>query len=179
MIEFISLGSDCAVRYHLENLGLTKCAYPFDWVQSEKAESIIKLLTVENILENYIVKNTSHNFPKIDECWVEEKSQTLRIVDSSGVIFVHDLSNIYELPSVREKYRRRLERFKAIMLDASIKKILFRVCKNPADLEYLTSQFDKLGYVNYEIRIETFTNCRGSDWRKMDYDWHEFFRLTL
>merc|ERR1740130_2263067 len=40
--EFISLGSHCRVSMALENMGLRKAAYPFDWVRSPAA-GVLKL----------------------------------------------------------------------------------------------------------------------------------------
>jgi len=33
LMEIISLGSNCAVCYHLIELNLRNCAYPFDWTK--------------------------------------------------------------------------------------------------------------------------------------------------
>jgi len=44
--EFISLGSHCRVAMALENMGLRKSAYPFDWVRSS-AEGVLKCLETD------------------------------------------------------------------------------------------------------------------------------------
>jgi hypothetical protein len=173
-MRFISLGSDCSIRYHIEENGLVECSYPFDWVQTPTADCILKML-YGNFLENYKIKSKSQNFPKIDENWDDTRTATIRVVDlDTNITYVHDFVSPDDILSVREKYIRRLDRFKTDMLNPELEKILFRI-SNLDETAYLTSEFKKIGFTNFKIIPLSFKTVTGKCWKKLDYDWTGLF----
>lgn len=115
----ISLGEHCSAAAAARTYGIRQAAYPFDWVIS-RFDSLCRVLE----------DDFAHFF--------EEKSLRLRhdkhgVIDYYGFEFVHDLPTItvqtYNgedpieenilrsdwrefVPAVREKYRRRIDRFR-------------------------------------------------------------------
>jgi len=101
--HFISLGSFCSVAGELERFGLRDASYPFDWLVSD----------FKNVIN--LINNKFYDF--LNEKRLKQNT-TLRSVFADELIkmyFFHDF-NKYEplekqMPKVREKYERRINRF--------------------------------------------------------------------
>lgn len=113
MTEYISLGSNCSVAYHLTCLGLRTYGYPFDWSKS----TLTQLLTaLEDNLEEYDtsleVTKFSHSHPYI-EVIMNEKQQigTYICKNKYGITMSHELLKAEELEKVKVKLQRRKTRF--------------------------------------------------------------------
>jgi hypothetical protein len=102
--NFISLGYFCGVAQDLEKLGLRNTSSPFDWCLTS-FEGVIRL--IDNEFSGFMdYKNLAQN-----------TNQRTQYVDTQyGVCFVHEFSKYKTLDeqfeSVKEKYLRRIDRFK-------------------------------------------------------------------
>ena len=172
IMEYISLGGDCAVAYQLQKYGLRTNAYPLDWVLSPTVQKCLEH-EFYNLLDTSVLtwKNKSNSFPLIDEDWKDRKDIVQRVVQSCyNITFLHDISDVEDLPSVVQKYERRIARFKTVMKDPTIVKKCFRMGKK----EPLTAILKTLGYVN--IHLYQCENVQGSDWKKNEWDWCNWFK---
>lgn len=171
MINYITIGSDCSPAAALRNLGLRDFALPFDWVQS-------------NIYS--ISRCISDDFDKFHTNLQINPSKT-RLIDYYGFQFPHDYpfnnTNIIETDVgeggfgeekcsfikdnwheyyniVKEKYNRRIDRFRNIMNDSTPIIVLCRY--NTQDIFQLQDFFlkyynrDNIYFVN--STIENFEN---------------------
>ena len=171
IMEYISLGGDCAVAYQLQQHGLRTNAYPLDWVLSPTVQKCLDH-EFHNLLDTSVLtwKNKSNSFPLIDDHWTDHTDITRRVVQSYyNITFLHDISCPDDMPSVIQKYERRIERFKTVMRDPAIVKKCFRMGKH----ESLMPIFKKLGYVN--IHLYQHEHVHGSDWKKNEWDWYNWF----
>ncbi len=106
--QIISLGGDCHTTIALRDLGFRKEAFPFDWVISTDHSVFIKILNED--FYNFLDEN----------CFV--------IVDGvpsrRNIYYVFDFPHDFDLSedrksewaSFKEKYERRIERFRALRL---------------------------------------------------------------
>lgn len=109
---YISLGNDCTPATALRTLGLRKMAMPFDWVRS-----------TPDIISRCILNDFSefHSIVRYDET-------ATRVVDGMGIEFTHDYPNLetynnipsvegweVHIPTVSDRYRRRIQRFVDLM----------------------------------------------------------------
>lgn len=102
-MHYISLGYFCSIAMDLEKLGLRSESSPFDWLISD-FEGVIRAIEnhFEDFLEpNYLVQNT-HNRAHYKNVKYDFQ-------------FFHDFTQyrplLDQLPSVNDKYHRRIERF--------------------------------------------------------------------
>jgi hypothetical protein len=129
--ECISLGENCTIAAALQEFGLRKAAYPFDWL-------ISTYKSLHNVLE--------HDFENfLDPSCISVHSDNRAIINTYGLIFTHDFPIIFyprdlgdanpaskdvvhpdwinTLPEVQKKYTRRIERLRDVCM--SDKKIYF------------------------------------------------------
>jgi hypothetical protein len=168
-MEYISLGSDCAIAYHLERLGLRTHSYPFDWVLSPCIEPSIQ----DNFpwLDELQFKHNNY-YPRIEEQWKDETELLQYVVDVKyKITFLHDFSSKEDLPGVKEKYRRRIDRFQAVMRDPTICKKCFRMGK--VKIKDLCVLFRQAGYQNVHVYVHE--HVKGVDWKKEKWNWKEWF----
>ena len=176
---YIPFGSSCTIAYQLEKHKLRKSSYPFDWILSDE-KAIYNILN--NEFKNFIdqeylqVKNTSHNFPIIDESWNNDKKNTIRVFHKLYKIhFLHDFRNIDDIDIVREKYNRRIKRFLDCMRNQNLKKIVVHIGNN-FDRQKFHELFIKLNFKNYEIKNISYTEIGyTSDWMMNEFNWKQYF----
>jgi hypothetical protein len=115
---YISIGSQCTTPKLFDKLGVKKESLPFDWMCStpEFVYTILKLLLIEQKEINDIIDN---------DFFICDKRAKLQSVEhhlfnTDGPVLVNSKYNVcfpHDKPSDREKYIRRMERFKQILLD--------------------------------------------------------------
>jgi hypothetical protein len=124
-MKFITLGQDCSPATALRNLNLREYALPFDWIRSTPE-------IVSRVIENNF--NGFHQSLKLSE-------NRRYVIDSYGLEFPHDYPTIKQdelhindteeagginedviregwedsIKTIQEKYKRRIDRFHAIM----------------------------------------------------------------
>jgi hypothetical protein len=118
MSIYISIGAQCATPTLFDRLQVKKESLPFDWMFStpEFVYSILHLLLIENKEIQDIIDN--HFFI----CDKRAKLEGLEhhTFHENGSIMVNTKYNVsfpHDEPSGREKYIRRMERLKEIILD--------------------------------------------------------------
>ena len=101
--HFISLGYFCSVALELDRIGLRSSSYPFDWCISN-FEGVIE--TIRNQFEGFL---DYEHLLQSDATYNHYFNETYRIW------FFHDFDKYHplkkQLPKVRKKYMRRIERF--------------------------------------------------------------------
>lgn len=183
----ISFGSDCSIAYQLNKNILRKYALPFDWILSSNLSGIIDCINddFEYFFSDLIIKNKSTNFSYIDDIDTfipnENTNDLVRVHNKKyKITFVHDFyENMSNMKSVIEKYERRIKRFREIMLDSSIKKIIYRICskKEISKLDELKKCFENKNYVNHEIIFIPYDEFKNtSSWTKDEFDWSTIFK---
>lgn len=101
--QIVSLGKFCGVAMELERKGLRNASYPFDWLISDSFEKIVSL-----------IKNNFYNFLIPDNLY-QESDPSHYYDPMIDIHFFHDfkanLTLEKQIPKVRMKYKRRIERF--------------------------------------------------------------------
>lgn len=159
---YIPLGNDCSIAYQLDKFGLRSVALPFDWILTPSINNVIMCLedNFSKFFDNLKVKNKC-NFPLLNEHWNENVSHTIRVVNEYGFHFLHDFTSLEDLPEVKEKYLRRIERFNEITSNKTIKKVFIRLGKK-----------QQLNLDGHTIFVE---NKKCKSWKKDEIDWLDVF----
>ena len=101
--HYVSLGYFCSVALDLERLGLRDASYPLDWCITDLQGGILALEKHFEGLLDYELLSQSVAIPDHYRN------------DRYGIHFFHDFNRFEplsdQLPSVRSKYERRIERF--------------------------------------------------------------------
>lgn len=160
----ISLGYFCSVALELERIGLRDAAYPFDWCISDFS-GVIAL--IENEFSELF-----------DFKWLEQYKPSMNIYRNSkyNIEFYHDFSAYKsleeQLVSVKEKYRRRINRF---YKDIKEPTLFVRYIDDKKDnngefqeLKWIEENKDKIGgvlksYCKYNEIIYVGNSCLSSE----------------
>jgi len=166
-VVYVSLGYDCSVAYQLNKLGLRKFALPFDWIRIKNIDDIKDILLNDFqffVDKEYLeIKNTSNKFFFIGEDEKIIKTETQIVKHKKyNILFPHDLALEYGIEFMISKYIRRINRFRELILDDSIKKIFIRITNKIENYDFLS-----LVCRNYEIKIIKDNN-KIRDWQKDD-----------
>jgi len=118
MNTYISIGSHCTTATLFDRLQVKKKSFPFDWMFStpQFVYTIIKLLLIDKKEIEDIVDN---HFFVCDKRAILPRSEHL-ILDKDGTVLVNSKYNVsfpHDTISERDKYIRRMERFKQTLLD--------------------------------------------------------------
>ena len=114
---YIPIGCDCEATYWCADNKFRKDAYPFDWLVSPLSSicDIIKNDFVGFLEDPYILR-TNHRQLYIDKG--KRMSLTHVYCKKSKLFFIHDFRSrndfTFELNLVREKFNRRIQRFKDV-----------------------------------------------------------------
>ena len=116
---YISIGSQCTVATVFENLGLKKESLPFDWMYStpQFVYTILELLMVEKMEPRRIV---DEHFFFCDLRGLVVDGRGRHITNPMGKTLInskYDVCFPHDVPSDREKYIRRLERLRSLLLE--------------------------------------------------------------
>ena len=158
---YMPLGYDCSPTFALKELGLYKCSFPFDYVQSNH-------LIVKHCIEDefqffhqdvMLINGESHNGPRVIDHYGVQYPHDYPPVDDPSLNNIHAVSNddafFPEVVSfntykkykdvVLEKYRRRIDRFYEALRDKRPIIILMRELFRDAMIikEYLEQKFNR------------------------------------
>jgi hypothetical protein len=121
MNTYISIGSQCTTALLFNNLQVKKESFPFDWMFStpQFVYTIIKLLLIDkkninDIVDNYFFVCDKRAQLKGLEHFILNENGPMLINSKYNVCFPHDKI------SDRDKYIRRMIRFKEILLNKDI-----------------------------------------------------------
>lgn len=138
-----------------------------------------------NFFEGYITKPQSNNFNNFDTINVTDENPVKSRVQlklSNGMILPHEsIEDVFDEFLYREKYERRIDRFKNVVQDKKFKKIFIR-----ADEKQLTSiqkenlykSLDLYRCTNYEIRFIYYSDYKCTEnftWQRDYICWKELF----
>lgn len=172
---FISLGTSCVVAYQLNNLGLRKDSYPFDWAKFD----INKL--------NSVLENNFKNFSDI-EIYKFSNNHNYKFINNNGsyilkniynIKFAHELLNNNQdnIDKLKEKINIRISRFYK-----KNKEYVYFIIFNNTKYNYIN--FDKILYnldkyfaqykILYISNINPYINNKKIKWVYIDniyVDW--------
>jgi hypothetical protein len=115
---FIPIGDSCSVARQLELYDLRRFAFPFDWLRIKRLSTITKI--INNKFEGFADfkqcnETTSFPFLETDDFNPDAPKRTFKATNRYGVLSFHDFSSdkpfIDQLPSIQQKYQRRIDRF--------------------------------------------------------------------
>ena len=128
--EYISLGSNCSVAYHLHKNNLRKNGYPFDWSKSTLTQLLSSLqdncLKYTNTLE---ISNFSNSHPYI-KIYGSDKNLfsqigTYKCKNVYGITMSHELVKKNDFTTLKEKLDSRIKRLYSLKDNNSIDNIIF------------------------------------------------------
>jgi hypothetical protein len=116
---YISIGAQCTTPTLFKSLEVKKESLPFDWMFStpEFVFTIIKLLLIDKMEIDHIVDNY---FFACDKKAIHNDIQQQFITDDNGTSLINTKYNVcfpHDNPDARDKYIRRMERLKKIILN--------------------------------------------------------------
>jgi len=132
-IYYISLGGDCSVAYNMKQLGLANESLPFDWIRC-KIENIIHILLDDfaefvNLDLIDVKPQNVNNF----KSYVNGEVNSDASASTSHYKLVHKkykyimphefVGDFIDYDIWRNKYLRRIERFRTILKNPNIQKI--------------------------------------------------------
>jgi len=125
---YISLGGSCSVAYQLQNLGLRKEAYPFDWVTTPSLGTVINLFenNFDGFLDTAVQTSVSDKFHISDDDDFPSDNnkinkQSIIMKNKYGVAFYHDFYENCNVDEIKKKYQRRVDRlYELIKSDCEI-----------------------------------------------------------
>lgn len=141
--NYVSLGWFCGTASSMIKYKLRSSSGPFDWYFTE-LKGVLHYL--ENDFEGFLSDDViTLNPDKLPE-----------FADSKyGFWYCHEISEDYfeEIDKVREKYRKRIERFRNMVKDGGV--CFLRAVKNQIELEYINKNND---YINSVVKQNNKTN---------------------
>lgn len=124
-MSYITLGETCAPAAALRNLNLRNYALPFDWIRSS-ANQLCEVISSDfkgfhdnlrlSESRNTVYDSFNLEFPH-DYPTLKQPIANINEEDENGGIHEDAIIESWEdtIPQVKEKYRRRIERFQLIM----------------------------------------------------------------
>lgn len=181
-MEYISLGKDCCMAYHLQRLGKKKNTYPFDWLLIKNLDTVYSLIEddfIDFLNPNYLqYKNNVRESFLVTDNEIEKDVSLMRVTNTKYKIhFLHDFESTDELEKVVEKYNRRINRFYEIMRDQNTIKHLFYLSSiNETNVEKLNSLFISKGFYNFSIHL-IFSPIPTTSWKREE--WSKLIEETI
>lgn len=129
----ISLGFFCSTSLELDKLGLRSDSGPFDWIISD-FEGVINCIKYN--FENFLEYENLLQYKGKKEYYYDKANNFHFYHDFSGF---KDLKN--QLPSVRKKYKRRIERFQKNIQEPTL---FLRYIKGCKELEYIQDNYNDI-----------------------------------
>ena len=132
--HYVSLGWFCSVALELERIGLREASLPFDWIGTERMETVITL--IEDRFEGFLTY----------EDLAQDASDRARYYDTRRDIpFYHDFDAYHpladQLPGVRRRYARRIERFYRIIKEPTL---FIRYLSGDEDLRWIEANQERI-----------------------------------
>lgn len=191
MKEFVSLGGNCAIAYHLKKYNITNNRFPFDWCE-------ISINKLNQVLENRFlnfddlkIKKISKNHNLISENINSVKS-SLILSNYYNIKFAHEIIDKYQLEEFCYILKARIQNFFElknpifIRLETgskSIKCFQFEYYRLLNKLKKIFVNFKLILILNIRysdvifpenVSIYHFNNY-SSDWRFPNIMWNDIF----
>ena len=119
-IQYISLGSNCALTYQLNKLGLRTNSYPFDWYKISLWQLVCVLTNIFNdFSESVKFKKFSlvHNLFDIPSNKILDLDSAI-FTNKYNIQFAHEFTVNYELENFKQKFKQRIERFCSVLTNS-------------------------------------------------------------
>ncbi len=187
--QIVSLGSNCAVCYHLINLGLRSQAYPFDWTR-------LSLGNLNQVLSNQFagfteleIKKFSPVHPIITNGKEDQNSGSIILTNKLNIQFAHEITNSNQLDVFSTSLLRRIERFLSLNNPTFVRLETANLTTNQmTEYDKLVELLDEL-FENYQlviisklkpsnnkiiwVKLESF----DSNWKYPSLNWENIFNL--
>lgn len=154
MVEYISLGTNCAISYQLKKYGLRKEAYPFDWCN-------VNFKNLLNVLENNFIDYNELEIKKFstNHLHIDTSIGTYILKNKYGITFAHEVLDNSTLDLFSDTLSRRIERFKNLT-DNQTKIVFIRI-----ELEEKIINYDELIKLleNYIQNFKLIIICKNND----------------
>ena len=112
-IQYISLGSNCALTYQLNKLGLRTNSYPFDWYKISLWQLVCVLTNIFNdFSESVKFKKFSpvHNLFDIPSNKILDLDSAI-FTNKYNIQFAHEFTVNYELEDFKQKLNKEFDDF--------------------------------------------------------------------
>lgn len=199
MVQYIALGCDCSVAYNLKRLELASESLPFDWIRCNNIKNITQILQddfSDFVNLNFITVKPQNirrfhgaladssgddgsigddEYKNISNC----KSHYKIIHDKYKYIMPHEFSGDFIDWNIwREKYLRRIERFRKIVKNPNIQKIFVYLDITHESTIHI-STFGEMEKVMREytfgdikfIKIKDYGVRENFNWKREWLDW--------
>jgi hypothetical protein len=175
--RFVSLGSNCAVAYQLQQFNWRHASFPFDW-------SRIKLSQLITVLENNFHDYENLEIKKISENHLDFISGKPSIIykNSYGIEFAHYYNFHETLP-------RRIDRFNKLINPTFIRIETGKITENIQELYNKLITILNKTFNTYEIIVVSIDKIKNpkvinrslksfeNDWRNPQVNWKELFMI--
>lgn len=150
--EFVSLGGNCAVTYHLNRLGIRKVAYPFDWCK----------IGYNNLVN--VLRNNFEGFLDLEVVKYSENHGNSYVLKNKYCQFAHEVFH-NSVTEFQKKLERRIERFR------KLKKCVFvRIeLQNFSDYSGLKNELEK----HFNFKLIVVYGKDFVDWKFNNLDWDQ------
>jgi len=132
--NIISLGYFCSIALELERMGLRSCSSPFDWCITD-FEGVIKL-----------IDNDFKDLFNEDLLYQNNSNRAYYMNCKYKIQFFHDFNQnetlIEQLPLVREKYNRRIQRFYSMIQQPTLFIRYISSEDGNAELRYIEEKYE-------------------------------------
>ena len=184
MTNYVSLGSQCSVAYHLKRLNLSQYSYPFDWCKL----NIKKLINVlENNFQDFSIikfKKYSLNHKYLIDSEITNINSII-IQNKYGIEFAHEITEKYEISEFQNKLIKRIERFKNLKNPIFIrienqnlnkdKMLLYKKLENILKKYFQNFKILLISYEKYETDITKWFKLENfsPDWKYNNVSWEK------
>lgn len=167
---FISLGNNCSISYQLQNLGIKKYSYPFDWCK-------ISISQLNDILENNFEDFSDINIKKFSNNHLyndNNKYGSYLLHNKYNITFAHELfiNSNKNINKFKLKLNKRIKRFLDHKNDYIIFIIIEHKQSNENKLLELVNKLNK--YFNYfkilYIKIDDIENIKTISLKNTNLD---------
>ncbi len=132
--NYISLGFFCSVAIDIQEFGLRDFSYPFDWLITSKFEKVISLIS-----------SSFDGFMEYDNMYQNRKKREQYKDIQNDISFYHDFSPFksfdIQYRDVKEKYKRRIERFYNNIKNPTL---FIRYIRDIDELRYIEKKYDDI-----------------------------------
>lgn len=170
-MEIISLGSNCAITYHLQYYGLRQKAYPFDWTK-------ISIKSLIDIIENWFIDYSNIKIKKFSN-----NHESLILINPYNVTFAHEVIVNNDIDNFIKKLNNRINRFYELENPTFIRLETSNLSNNQIKLydklvlllNELFHNYKLIVICNKEINNPNIKwiklNDFNSDWKYPNIDW--------
>lgn len=129
----ISLGYFCSPALELERIGLRDASYPFDWIICD-FKGVLDC--IENKFDDFLKYENIYQYKDYKQYYIDQKY---------NFHFYHDFSAYgaikNQLPSVLQKYQRRIERFRLNIKEPTL---FLRYIESQKELDYIEANYENI-----------------------------------